>query len=102
MRQLGQLRGHYKNFQKLDTELICVLREEKGGVGGLKKAYNATRVDFPIVNDLGAKSTKDYSKGGFHTYVIDKEGVIRAVLKGVKTKRPSPEQIMKAVQSLKK
>ena len=102
MRQLVKLQKQYASFKKLDAELICVLREERDGAEGLKKAQKSTKAAFPIVSDRGAKATKSYSQGGFHTYVIDKEGKIQAVLKGTKTKRPADQPILKELKALSK
>ncbi len=88
-------------FKKYKTEVISVFREEKEGVAGLKKMRKATGAEFHIWDDTKGKSSKAYSQGGkFNTYVIDEEGVIRAVLEGTKTRRPPAAAVLKEVAKL--
>ena len=53
---------------------------------------------FPLLLDSEPFATKAYSQEGFHTYVIDPQGIVRADLPGTKMKRPGPEKIMAAVE----
>ena len=97
-----QLQGDYAKFKALETEIVCVLREEKDGVEGAARMAEKTGAEFPILLDLGNKKTAGYSADGFHTYVIDKKGVIRKDLSGVKVKRPTSETILKELTAVLK
>jgi peroxiredoxin len=94
MVQLVELQKHKEAFESLDTELICVLRENKKGIDGLKKAYKKTKFDI-ILDDTPATQTKDYSKELWATYFIDKEGTVQSVLTGTKKKRPDASAVLK-------
>ena len=48
--------------------------------------------------DLDAKQTPAYAS--FHTYLIDKQGVLQAVLDGTKTERPASEAMLEEVRDL--
>jgi peroxiredoxin len=101
MRQLVQLKQKEAEFKKLKTELVFVFREERGEVAGLKAIQAKRKTKFTLVTDLGAKKTKAYSgkRGQFATYVLDKKGIIRAVIDGTKPKRPPAEPILKIIKS---
>ncbi len=75
--------------------MLAVHREESEGVKGLQKTLEKTQVRFPVLLDPGAKLTARYSTTGFTTYVVDKQGKIRAVLEGTKTNRPTADSIFK-------
>jgi len=100
MRQLVELQKHYGKIQKLDAEIVAVFREEKLGAEGLKRSRNSARAEFTLVNDLGAKATSAYSRNNFTTYVIDKKGVIQAILPGTLTKRTSADEILRELKKL--
>ncbi len=87
-------------FKKYETEVISVFREEKEGLVGLKKMQVATKAEFHLWDDTQAQSSKAYSQGKFNTYVIDAEGVIRAVLEGTKARRPPAAAVLKEVAKL--
>jgi len=78
MKQLVQLRDAYAKLKQLDTEIIGVFREEKQGREGLTKIRNSTKVKFALVEDLKAEKTGQYSR--FYNYVIDKQGVVQAIV----------------------
>ncbi len=99
MRQLVQLQEKYPDFKALDCEIISIQREEKDGVPGLVKVGERTKAEFQITGDLGKKETRAYSQEGFNTYVIDKNGVVQAILNGVKLKRPSGEKVYQKTKS---
>ena len=98
MRQLVELQKAYKEIQQHDAQVVAVFREEKLGAEGLMRVKKATGVEYPLVLDFEAKHTSRYSQGSFDTYVIDKEGVIRAVLGGTKLKRPGSEAVLAALK----
>lgn len=100
MRQLVELQKHYGQIKKLDAEIVAVFREEKLGVDGLKRSRNAAKTEFTLLTDLGAKATSAYSQDNFTTYVIDKKGVIQAILPGTLTKRISADEILRELKKL--
>lgn len=80
--------------------MVAVFREEKLGAEGLSRVKKTTGVEFPLVLDFEAKKTSRYSPDSFDTYVIDKDGVIQAVLSGSKLKRPGSEAILAEVKKV--
>ena len=97
-----QLQKDYAKYKALDTDIVCVLREEKDGVEGAKKMAKKTGAEFPILLDLGKKETAAYSGEGFHTYLIDRMGVLRYDIAGVKAKRPTSAMILDELTALSK
>ena len=98
MGQLKDLSNHYEDISKAGGEVIVVFREEREGVEGLIKSQKTANAEFPLLLDLGAKETADYSTTGFTTYIIGKDGTVETILAGKKTKRPSAEAILEAVK----
>ncbi|MFT5406857.1 MAG: hypothetical protein ACI9DF_005724, partial [Verrucomicrobiales bacterium] len=72
------------------------------GVKGAAKMAKKTGAEFPILLDLGSEATAGYSTSGFHTYVIDKKGIVRKDLKGTKTTRPTSSLIVKELKIIEK
>ena len=83
-----------------DTEIIAVFREESEGEKGLVMSTENTRATFPLLLDKDAEKTKAYSPDGFDTYLIDKQGKVRSIIQGVKTKRPSAQEILAEVNEM--
>ena len=103
MRQLVELKSNgAKQFEELGVEVVAVFREEKEGIGGLKKIKARTKVDFTLALDTPSKATMAYSNGRkeFDNYVIDKDGVIRGVIDGSLKSRAQAEQLVKMITSL--
>lgn len=99
MGQLKDLQKNYQDIRKAGGEVIVVFREERDGVDGLKKSQKVAGAEFPLLLDLGAKSTADYSTSGFTTYIIDKQGKVKKILAGTKPKRPKAAEILAALKS---
>ncbi|MBD3674700.1 MAG: redoxin domain-containing protein [Planctomycetaceae bacterium] len=97
MGQLKDLSKHYDDITKAGGEVIVVFREERDGVKGLKKSQQAASSEFPLLLDLGAKATPEYSTTGFTTYIIGKDGTVETILSGKKTNRPKAEAIIAAL-----
>ena len=102
MRQLVQLQERYKEFKNLDTELVSISREEKLDVEGLGRIRERQGVKFVLLTDYQNKQTPSYSQGAFLTYIIDKQGIIRAVLPGTTYDRPSGQTILETTHSVLK
>lgn len=100
MRQLVELQENYPAIQEQDAEVIVVFREDEDGVEGLEKSRDHAGAEFPLLSDLGAESSSAYSGTGFQTYVIDKAGVIRAVLDGTLRDRPMADEILSQLAQL--
>lgn len=98
MGQLKDLSKHYDDIAKAGGEVVVIFREERDGVAGLKKSQQTGSAEFPLLLDLGAKNTPDYSTTGFTTYIIDKKGKIETILDGVKKNRPNSEAIIEALK----
>ena len=93
MKQLVQLQSKKAEFDKMGIEMICVFREEKAGASGAAKA--AAKSSFsPILLDTPIDKTKAYSQKDFATYLIGKDGKIKAVISGKKTKRPTADDVL--------
>ena len=95
-----QLQKSYKSFEQLDTEIIAVFREESKGIEGLQMSQERIGAKFPLLLDADAAKTAEYSQQGFNTYVIDRQGIVRGTLKGIKTQRPTTEKVLEEVQKL--
>jgi peroxiredoxin len=98
MGQLKDLQKHYQEITKAGGEVIVVFREEQDGLEGLKESQKAATAEFPLLLDLGAKATPDYSTTGYTTYIIDKEGNVKKILAGTKRARPKTEAIIAALK----
>lgn len=97
-----QLKKFEKQFADLETEVIVVFREDRKQVEGLKITKKKTQAPFTVLDDLGSQQTKVYSIDGFDTFIIGKDGTIKAKLDGVKKTRPGGEPIIAELQKLKK
>lgn len=82
--------------------MICIFREESEGVAGLKKTLAATKSPFTLAVDKDKKSTKAYSskRMTFDNFVVDKDGVVRAIIPGTLRDRATAEALLKALQSI--
>ena len=93
MKQLVQLQEKKAEFQTMGISTIYVFREESKGPAGAQIA--ATKSGFsPILLDTPADKTINYSQGDFSTYLIGKDGKIKAEISGSKTKRPTAKVIL--------
>ena len=100
MRQLVELQENYEVIQQHDAEVIVVFREDQEEEAGLQKSRQNSGAEFPLLSDLNKESSGAYSSDGFQTYVIDSEGVIRAVLDGTKSDRPMADEILSQLAQL--
>ena len=79
--------------------MIGVFREEKDGLKGTKKAAKASGFS-PILLDTPVNKTKAYSQTDFATYLIGKDGKIKAELSGTKRVRPTADNILEKAREL--
>ena len=78
--------------------MICVFREEKDGPEGAAKAVAKSGFS-PILLDTPVNKTAAYSQTGFATYLIGKDGKVKAELIGTKKKRPV-DQVLEKVNEV--
>ena len=102
MRQLVELREAAEKLSDRNAVVVVVFREENLGVEGLRKSRENTAAKFTLLIDPKSKATSDYSRGGFNTYIIDEQGVVRSVLTGTKVKRPATKAVLAALDKLPK
>lgn len=88
----------------MNTEVICIFREEKDGVSGLKKVLANTKTPFTLAIDTDKKSTKPYStkQMTFDNFVIDKTGNVKAIIPGTLRDRATAEELIKSLNEIEK
>ncbi len=104
MAQLGELKNNEEKFKAAGAEVIAVFREESKGVEGLEIIKKRAGAGFTYALDTGKKKTARYSPGRrkFDNYVIDKSGIIRAVINGDLRNRAKSDELLKTVSGLQK
>ena len=100
MAQLVQLQENLGALiKKHNANVLVVLREESEGQDGLKKVVAQTKTTFTLALDRNAEKTKRYSPGKMDhdSYIIDSEGVIRAILAGTRYHRAQSDEFAKSL-----
>ena len=90
MKQLVQLRDELsETMKKCKANVMVIFREEESGQEGLKKVVEKTKVNFLLALDTPVKETSSYSPGEriHDSYIIDKSGIIKSILKGTRYER---------------
>lgn len=84
--------------------MICIFREEKEGVEGLKKVLANTKTPFTLAIDKDKKSTKAYStkQRTFDNFVISKSGDVKAIIPGTLRDRATAEELIKELKEIEK
>ena len=103
MKQLVQLQKHAGDFKKLNTELVFVFREERGGAKALKGIKKRAKTEFSLVIDLNKKTSSVYSNKKrltFDNFVIDHAGVVRKIIPGTLRDRATSEELTKALKEI--
>ena len=100
MAQLGELEKSAEKFAEHNVEVIAVFREEREGVAGLQKIKDKIEADFTLALDTGKENTGKYSPGRreFASYVIDKSGVIQAVISGDLRNRAKSNELLETIK----
>jgi peroxiredoxin len=102
MQQLGELRQLSTAFAEHHAQVLVVFRESDKGTELLTEL--ADRFEIPqhiqLAIDPGAEQTAAWSRDGYHSYVIDDQGMIRRVLQGSTTDRPHGAEILSAVTAV--
>jgi peroxiredoxin len=94
------LQGKYAAFKQANAEIVAVFRDDSGRVDGLKKIREAAKATFPLLTDYESQKTKPYSPDGYAAYVVDRMGIIRAIVPGSETLRPDADKLLEAVKQL--
>ena len=102
MAQLVQLNKHAKDFERLNTELIFVFREEREGVAGLKKIKDKHNPPYRLALDFDKKSSQAYSPKAmtFNNYVVDSSGIVRGVVAGTLTDRAKADELLRILNEI--
>ncbi len=79
-----------EKFKSLGTQVLGVSPDSLETHKEFKKK---NRIEFPLISDAGGELRKLYS-GGRVTFVIDREGTIRFIQKGV----PDNQKLLKAIE----
>ncbi len=103
MAQLVQLQESVSDLiKKHNANVLVVFREESEGQEGLKKVVEQTKTEFTLALDSNAEETKRYSPGKMvhDSYIIDSEGVIRAILAGARYDRAQSHEFAEALHDM--
>lgn len=102
MKQLGEFRQLSTRFAAHDAQVLMIFRETDRGRAlllELAREYDLGEV-VHLALDPGAQQTARWSPSGFHTYLIDHDGIVRAVLQGATTDRPTGAEVLAALEEL--
>ncbi len=103
MEQLVQLENELTDDLENHNALVLVIfRKESDGQAGLEKVVDTTSTSFLLALDLNSERTRAYSPGWevHDSYVVDQQGVIRAVLKGTRSDRVRADELAAALDQL--
>ena len=103
MGQLVQLQDKLVDSIKTNhASVIVVFREESEGQEGLKKVVQKTKTPFTLALDTNAVQTKRYSPGKMvhDSYIIDADGIIRAILPGTRYDRAQADGFAQALADM--
>ena len=89
-------------IEKHNANVLVVFREESEGQEGLRKVAEQTKTVFTLALDTDAKETKRYSPGKMvhDSYIVDSEGVIRAILAGARYDRAQSHEFAEALHDM--
>ena len=105
MAQLVQLQENLTDLlAEYRANVIVVFREEAEGQDGLRKVVEQTKTEFTLALDTNAVQTSRYSQGNqvHDSYIIDSDGMIRAILAGKRHDRAQAEEFAEALKELRK
>ncbi len=103
MQQLVQLQEQAGDLlKKHKATVLVIFREETEGQEGLERVVERTKTDFKLALDLDAEQTRRYSPGRrvHDSYLIDSQGIVRAVLNGTRYDRAKADEFIKALNEL--
>jgi len=73
---------------------MMIFREDIDGGVGMRSVMKMAKITYPVMLDLSGEKTVAYSRDGYDTYVIDKNGIVKARIDGLKTDRPKGRKIL--------
>jgi thioredoxin-dependent peroxiredoxin len=94
------LQGKYADFKQAGAEVIAVFREDSGRLDGLKVVREASQAEFVLLTDYEAQRTTVYSPDAYTAYVINRRGIVSAVVSGTQAQRPDVAKLLEAVKLL--
>ena len=83
---------------------MVIFREEESGQEGLEKVVEKTKVNFLLALDTPVKETSSYSPGEriHDSYIIDKNGIIKSILKGTRYERAKASEFKVELEKIAK
>lgn len=103
-----------KDLKKIEAAGIRVVGISYDSVDILKKFSDAQKIEFPLLSDPKSRTIDDYRVRNTNvrsprqqgipyptTFVVDKDGIIRAKLPGTTRKRHTTDQLLEAVAKMK-
>jgi len=99
LKQLLELRRNIEKIKAANARVVVVFREEAKGIDGLKMMKARAKVDFTFAIDNGKQQTAAYSPGDkeYSTYVIDKSGRVKGIIKGDTKNRAKTQRILDTI-----
>jgi peroxiredoxin Q/BCP len=91
---MGAFQKDIKSFARLDTQVLGVSPDTIENHYKFAAELNLT---FPLISDPDKKLMKLYSSGRI-TYLIDKQGIVRMIIKGM----PDNSDILQKIEELEK
>lgn len=92
--ELGNFQRDLEEFEKLNTQVIGVSSDD---METLQEFAKERSIGFPLITDAKNEIKNNYGRGRI-TYLMDKEGTIRFIQKGV----PDNEVFLEQLQTLQK
>ena len=83
-----------KSFERLDTQVLGVSRDN---LASHHKFAEELQLTFPLIADPDGKLVALYA-GGRIAFLIDKQGIVRMIVKGM----PKNKKILKKIKKLAK
>ena len=90
--ELANFQRELEAYRELDAEIIGVSDDD---METLKEFISENGIEFPLVSDSDKEFRKNYGRGRL-TYLIDKDGIIQFIQKGV----PSNADFLKQLKML--
>jgi len=99
LKQLLELRRNAEKLKAANVRVVVVFREEAKGIDGLKIIKARAKVDFTFAIDNDKLQTAAYSPGAkeYSTYIIDKSGLVKGIVKGDTKNRAKTQRILDTI-----
>lgn len=89
---MGAFQEDIKSFERFDTQVLGVSKDSLDSHIKFAEELNLT---FPLISDPDGKLIALYA-GGRITYLIDKQGTVQMIVKGM----PDNKKILKEIEKL--